>query len=57
MQWFVYSHKDGPKDGPKEWELFGGILGWMFFGDVLKKVAEEVERMYVIVFSFIPEKG
>lgn len=57
MQWFVYSHKDGPKDGPKEGELFGGILGWMFFGDVLKKVAEEVERMYVIVFSFIPEKG
>jgi hypothetical protein len=27
------------------------------FGDVLKKVAEEVERMYIIVFSFIPEKG
>ncbi len=41
----------------KKGSCLGGILGWMFFGDVLKKIAEEVERMYVIVFSFIPEKG
>jgi hypothetical protein len=40
MQWFAYSHKNRRKMVQKMGELFWGILGWMFLGDVLKKVAE-----------------
>jgi hypothetical protein len=35
--------------------LFGGILGWVILGDVLKKGAE-VEKMNFIAFTFIPRK-